>query len=75
MADGFARFTLPNHCCLALVGDPDGGYIFMTDGCTADGVGGNPNLACPDFVGIMFDPSRLWEKLCEFFLGDGNYFS
>ena len=47
----------------------------MTDIGSPDGVGRDTDLAGPDFVGIVFDLTRLREKLGEFFLGDGDYFS
>ena len=75
MADGFTRLTVPNDSGLALVGDADGGNIFVADGRTANSVSRDTNLACPYFVRIVFDPSRLREKLGKFFLGNGDYFT
>ena len=75
MADGFARFTVPDDCSLALVRDANGGNIIMTELCTGKRVGCDANLAGPYFVRIIFDPSRLREKLGKFFLGNGDYFT
>ena len=75
MADRFARFAIPDEGGLALVGDADGGNVVVADVGSADGVCYHSDLAGPDFVCIMFDPSRLREELGKFFLGDGDDFA
>ena len=72
---GSPDLTVPNDGSLALVRDADGGNIFVADGCTANRVRRDTNLAGPYFVRIVFDPSRLREKLSKFFLGNGDYFT
>ena len=51
-----------------------GGGTEFGYGRTPDRVGGDTNLARPDFVCVMFNPSRLREKLGKFFLGNCDDF-
>jgi hypothetical protein len=47
----------------------------VADGGSADGVGSHSNLAGPDFVRIVFDPSWLREELGKFLLSDCDDFA
>ncbi|OIQ78337.1 hypothetical protein GALL_399530 [mine drainage metagenome] len=67
-----AAVALPEHDSLALVGDADRGQRFGTPFGRRFGSrqrrAGDFDLALPDFLGIVLDPSGLREVLAEFAL-------
>jgi hypothetical protein len=72
--DWFARLSIPDYHCFALICDADGRDVFHTDVRTADRLSRNFDLRRPDLVWVMLDPPGFRENLSEFFLGDGNHF-
>ena len=66
-----AGFAVPKNRGFALVGDADGGDI--VGGCRGgrDRFFRGGQLACPQFIWIVLDPSGAGINLAEFFLGHG----
>jgi hypothetical protein len=75
VTDRVTGCAVPDKRRLTLVSDADGGYIFVAKGCPSKGISRDTNLAGPDFIRIMFDPSGLRKKLGKFLLGHGNHFT
>jgi hypothetical protein len=75
MEDRFARLSIPDERGLALVCYSDRGYVRQADIRAAKRISCDTNLACPDFIWIVFDPARLGEKLGKFHLCNGDNFT
>src|SRR4029077_12774670 len=70
VVNGFARFTVPDHCRLTLVRDPDRGDVARLKTCPPERFNCNADLRRPDFLRVVLHPSRLRENLAELFLSD-----
>src|SRR6202140_2707122 len=68
----FSSLSIPNHSRFTLVGDTDGNQVRSVQTallhCFRDHFLGVP----PDFLRIVFDPSRSRVDLSVFFLGGGH---
>src|SRR3954468_7082496 len=69
IVDGPTTLLVPNECRLTLVGDADGADIRAGGAGLMNGLRGYTRLRGPDFVRVVFHPSRLRENLAKFLLG------
>src|SRR4029077_13158732 len=70
VVNGFARFTVPDHRRLALVRNPEPGDVARLKTGAPERFNRDADLRRPDFLRIVFHPSRLRENLAELFLRD-----
>src|SRR5437762_10606701 len=63
-----SSLPIPYDRGLALVSNTDGGNVARPSLRPAQSFYRNADLRCPDFLRIVFDPSRLRKKLFEFTL-------
>ena len=66
IVDGFAGGTVPDHRCLALVGDADGDGKAAARSCFGDHGLCHVDGRLPDILRIMLDPAVCREMLREF---------
>jgi hypothetical protein len=70
-----ASVFVPNNCSFALVGNTESSNIFGVDIADFEGIFNHALGALPNFIGIVFHPSRLRIDLLVFLLVAANYLS
>jgi hypothetical protein len=68
VVDGLAGVTPPHHRGFALVGDAHGGDLVGTEPCLLQNLSGGGKLAGPNFLWVVFDPTRLGVDLAKLLL-------
>ena len=70
VVDGLPGAAVPYQSCLALIGNTQTRESLWRDARAADRVSECRELALPDLLGVMLNPSGLWENLRELLLRD-----
>ena len=70
--DGFARAPVPHHGGFALVGNAHGGQLLWLHARLGQHLRDGGRLRGPDFLRVVFHPTRGREVLREFLLRHGD---
>ena len=68
VVNGLAGVAPPHHRGFALVGDAHGGDLVGTESCLLQDLSGGGKLAGPNFLWVVFDPTRLGVDLAKLLL-------
>ena len=64
----FAGFSIPQYRCFTLIRNTNRSNIFGREVVLTHDLLCHRQLRCPNFIGIMLNPARVWKKLRELLL-------